>query len=116
MQTERIPSGPAIAAFTAAAIGLLAMAVANLLQETVKGFDQTLMALGSWMPNQDGIGSYSGAETILLVAWLGSWAVLHLLLREKHMGVRPWTIALVIGVALATLLVWPPFIDFLIGR
>src|SRR5829696_7864724 len=103
--TTHLPSGIAIAAFLAPAIGLLSMAIANFLQEANDAvFKPLYLSIGSWMPNYQGIGPYSGKETILLVTWLGSWAILHFVLRGKELPVRPFTIAMLIGVAFATML------------
>lgn len=114
---KHIPSGIAIAAFLAPTIGLLAMSIANFLQEANDAvFKPIYLSIGSWMPNYKGIGPYSGKETILLVTWLGSWAVLHFLLRGKELPVRPFTIAMLIGIAAATILLWPPFFEVLLGK
>jgi len=70
-QTQRLPSGEAIAAFMAPVIGLLAMAIANTLQNANdKFFNPLWLQVGSWMPNYKGVGPYSGKETIMLVFWL----------------------------------------------
>ena len=113
----RLPSGIAIAAFLAAAIGLLTMAVANFLQVVNEAtFKPLYLTIGSWIPNYKGLGPYSGKETILLVTWLGSWAILHFVLRGKELPVRPYVIAMLIAVAFSTMLFWPPFYHMLLGK
>ena len=114
---HHLPSGIAIAAFIAPVIGLLAMAIANFLQVVNEAtFKPLYLSIGSWIPNYKGLGPYSGKETILLVTWLGSWAILHFVLRGKEMPVRPYVIAMLIGVGVATMLFWPPFIHMLLGK
>lgn len=109
-QSRGLPSGEAIAAFMAPAIGLLAMAIANMLQNANDAvFNPLWLQVGSWIPNYKGIGPYSGKETIMFVFWLGSWAILYFALRGKEMRVKPWTIAMVVIVALSAMLFWPPF-------
>ncbi len=110
---ERIPSGEAIAAFMAATIGLLALGLANVVQEANGAFfDPLWLQAGAWIPNYQDIGPYAGKETIACLSWLGSWASLHVALRGKHIRVKAWTLAMVAGVACAALLSWPPFGEF----
>ncbi|MBI3538267.1 MAG: hypothetical protein HY070_12015 [Chloroflexi bacterium] len=114
--TQRMPSGPAIAAFMSAALGLFTMALANLTQEAVAGFDQTLLAIGSWIPNYKGIGPYSGKETIMVVVWLGTWAIMNFAFRKKDFAVRAWTILFIVLIGVSALLFWPPFWHILLGK
>ncbi len=79
MQTQPPPrsqiSGPAIAAMYAALLGLLTMAIVNIIMEASAPFKDAVFGIGkSWMPGAAGIGPYSGKETILLVVWLGPQA------------------------------------------
>lgn len=102
-------NGAAQAALLAAMLGVLTLSLVNLGTEMSKAFETNIYNLGKlWMPGAQGIGPYSGKETVSLVAWLLSWFVLHRILRAKewnHQGVL--TIFLV-GVAIATTLLWPP--------
>ncbi len=109
------PNGEAIAAFMSPMLGLLALSIANGLWEANRVYyTEVYLRIGSWMPQYDRIGPYSGKETILLVVWLASWAILHLLLRKREMNVAPWAIAFLIGIAVAALLVWPPVAEVVI--
>lgn len=101
--------GAALAAFLAAAIGLLALALAQLGSELSTPFKDLVFAVGkAWIPGAQGIGPYSGKETVMLVAWLGSWAALHRALRGRQPDVKlGFGVALGL-LALATLLLWPP--------
>ena len=113
--SERIPSGEAIAAFMAATIGLMALALANLaLQANDAFFGPLWRSVGAWLPNAQSLGPYAGAETVLLVSWLGAWVILHRALRGRHVRVKVWTLVMVAGVACAALLCWPPFVAFLL--
>ncbi len=67
-------------------------------------------------PNAQGLGLYSGKETFLLVGWLGSWAVLHFALRHRNVHVTIPMIIFTLGMAIATLFVYTPFIDFVLGK
>ncbi len=115
MTDNRRPSGEAVAAFMSPMLGLLALSIANLLWEANRVFyTDVYLQIGSWIPKYDRIGPYTGKETILLVVWLGSWAILHLLLRKRDVRVAPWAIAFLVGIFAAALLAWPPVAEALI--
>lgn len=105
----RHPNGGSAAAMLAASFGLLTLGIVVLVTELSAGAKDFVFNLGkAWMPGAAGIGPYSGKETVLLVAWLGSWIALHLTLRHKDVNVR-----VAFGVAmgmllLALALIWPP--------
>ncbi|HEY3230353.1 MAG TPA: hypothetical protein VGJ87_14120 [Roseiflexaceae bacterium] len=120
MQTQPTPrsqiSGPAIAAMYAALLGLLTMAIVNVIMEASAPFKDAVFGIGkAWMPGAAGIGPYSGKETILLVVWLGAWVILHYALRKRDLPLKPWAIGFLIGIGVATTLFWPPIIEFLVG-
>ena len=113
------PTGEAIAALMSPMIGLLAFSISNLVWEAYRftGNDiitPFLMRLGSWVPAYDKIGPLAGKETILLAIWLGSWLVLHLVLRKREMRIAPWAIAFLIGIGVAALILWPPLIEVIV--
>src|SRR5438128_934297 len=83
-------SGEYIAAMLAATIGTLALGAVVVGSELDKSFEAGVFKLGGWIPHADRIGPYSGKETVMLVAWLGSWLLLHLGLRHREMDPRPW--------------------------
>lgn len=103
------PNGSAVAAFLAAAIGLLTLGVVVLVTELSDGAREFVFAVGkAWIPGASGIGPYSGKETFLLIGWLGSWIVLHMLLRHRDLGVR-WSFGFALVIILvAGVLIWPP--------
>jgi hypothetical protein len=112
---ESRSSGPACAAVLAAALGLLALALAQVLSEVSAAFKSAMQILGdSWMPGAAGIGPYSGKETVALLVWLISWAILHVLWKPRELSVgRLGTIALAL-IGIATTLVWPPVTELFV--
>ena len=108
-------SGPAAAALLGVGLGLLALALSHVASEASAAFRQAMQALGNaWIPGAQGIGPYSGKETVGLLVWLLSWFALHLTLRRREVSlVVAGTVSfLLIGVA--TTLLWPPIIHLLI--
>ena len=109
-----VPGGVAVAALLSAMLGMLTLAVVNLFTTASKGFNAWVHAVGKlWMPGAEGIGPYSGKETLSLVVWLVMWGVLHLALRKKEIKISRWLIVFLIGVGIATTLVWPPVFEHL---
>jgi hypothetical protein len=122
METEApkaapIPNGIAIAACLAAMIGMLTLGVIAFACEMSKPLTATVHNIGKiWMPGADGIGPYSGKETLALLAWLVSWPVLHFLLRKKQLLGGFWLVVFLLGVGVATTLVWPPIWHLFAGK
>lgn len=113
----RVPGGIAVAALMAGMLGLLTLAVVNVFTAGSKAFNAWVHGIGKlWMPGAEGIGPYSGKETLALVAWIGGWVVLHLALRKKDVEVSRWVIVFLVGVGIATTLVWPPVFEWLAGH
>ncbi|MGA2783979.1 MAG: hypothetical protein ABSF09_04710 [Candidatus Bathyarchaeia archaeon] len=114
--STRKPTGPAVAAFLSAMIGLLSLGIANLGDETTVLTNFLLQTGKLWVPNAQGIGPYSGKETFLLLGWLVSWVVLHLILRKRDIKLAIPVVIFIIGVAFATLTIYIPIINVLLGR
>jgi len=115
--SARKPNGAAVAAFTSAMIGLLTMGIVHTATDASTSFSNWVLSVGKlWVPNAQGIGPYSGKETFLLASWLLSWTFLHLLLRKRDMKLAVPVVVFVVGTALATLLIYTPFIDFILGK
>jgi len=111
------PNGAAIAAYLSAMFGLLVMGIVHTMAVASNPFKDWVLSIGKlWIPNAQGIGPYSGKETFLLVTWLLSWAVLHMLLRKRDIKLAAPVVVFVVGMALATLFVYTPFIDFVLGK
>ncbi len=112
-----IPGGSAVAALMSAALGMITLAVVNLGTAASKGFNEWVHGIGKlWMPGAEGIGPYSGKETLSAVVWIASWIVLHAVLRNRDLNVGRWLIVFLIGVGIATTLVWPPIFEYLAGQ
>ncbi len=117
LSTVKRPTGEAVAALFSAMIGLLLMGIINFGANASSGFNSWVLSVGkAWIPNAQGLGPYSGKETFLLVGWLGSWAVLHFGLRHKNVRMTVPMVVFTIGIALATLFIYTPFIDFVLGK
>lgn len=114
ISSER-PSGAAVAATLAAGLGVLALAIAQVMSQASKSFNTAMQSLGNlWMPGAAGIGPYSGKETVALVVWLASWALLHRLFHTRELSIgRFGTFALVL-VGIATTLLWPPVTELFV--
>ncbi len=111
------PSGAAVAAIIAAALGMITLALVNLGTAASKAFNTWVHDVGRlWMPGAEGIGPYSGKETLALVAWIGTWVVLHFALRSRDLNLGRWLIVFLVGVGIATTLVWPPVFEYLAGH
>ena len=112
-----MPSGIAVAALLASMAGMLALAVVNVFTAASKDFNAWVHGVGKlWMPGAAGIGPYSGKETISLVVWLGAWVVLHYALRRRELKLSTWLVVFLVGVGVATTLIWPPVFEYLAGH
>ena len=110
-------SGPAAAAILSAVLGMLTLAVVNLGTQASKAFNAWVHGIGKlWMPAAEGIGPYSGKETLSLLVWIGAWVVLHLALRNRDLNLGRWLIIFLVGVGIATTLLWPPVFEYLAGH
>jgi hypothetical protein len=112
-----LPGGVAVAALLAAVIGMLALAGVNQFTQISKDFNTWVHGIGKlWMPGAQGIGPYSGKETLSAIAWLGSWVILHFALRRRDMDVSRWLIVFIVGVGIATTWIWPPVFEYFAGH
>ncbi len=104
-----VPNGASIAAMLSAGIALLTLSVVQVISFVSPGFKDAMLRLGkAWIPNAEGIGPYSGKETVMLAVWLASWLFLDLGLRRRQLDVRTWFGITLLLVAAATILIWPP--------
>lgn len=106
-QLVRVPNGAALAAMLAAGIGAFALGVLVLLNEAGLFTAPTLYA-----PT----GGLSGRTTIALVVWLAAWALLHARWRRRDIVARRASIWVVVLVALAVVLTFPPVWELLPGN
>ena len=115
--SRSIPTGAAVAAIISAVLGMLTLAVVNWGTAASKEFNTWVHGIGKlWMPGAEGIGPYSGKETLSLVVWIGSWIVLHIALKNRDLNVGRWLIVFLVGVGIATTLLWPPVFEYLAGH
>lgn len=99
--------GKCAAALLAAGIGMLALAVANLLTEFSTGLKNALEI-------HKGIGPYSGKMAVSVLFWFVSWAALSPLLSKREVDMKTILKIFMVIMALATLLLYPPFIHILV--
>ena len=112
-----IPNGAAVAACWSAVLSFLAMAIAVMVTYGSESVKAVMMRLGAVLPvvGPGANGPYAGHETVMLYTWIISWPLLHFLLRRKQFKGPGWLIATLVGVGLATLLLWPPVYQALRG-
>jgi len=112
LKTNLDKKGAAQAAILSAALGILTVALVNLGTAMSAEFTAVVHGIGKlWMPGAEGIGPYSGKETIALVVWMLSWFVLHRILRAKEWNNNVVVACFLAGIAVATTLVWPPVFE-----
>jgi hypothetical protein len=114
-------SGMAAAALISGGIGAVLMMISHHISDTNAPFETFLhKTVGAWMPgavNSDpmwgNIGSYAGKETVILIGWLASWAILHLILRDKQVKPRALFFWLISLYTVATVMCWHPLFPYL---
>ncbi len=115
LSAPRVTTGPAAAALLSAGLSLLALAVSHVLADRSKAIEHTLQRLGAlWIPGAQGIGPYSGKETVALLVWLLSWALLHAVFKRREVNLVAAGIATLILLGLATTMLWPPIVERLV--
>ena len=114
---QRVPDGVAVAALISALIGMLTLAGVNQFTAISKVFNTWVHGVGKlWMPGAEGIGPYSGKETLSALAWIGSWIVLHYALRDRELSISRWLIVFLVGAGVATTWIWPPVFEYFAGH
>ena len=109
--TRSRPTGAAAAAVLAAGLGVLALGGANLGAAAYGPFEEGLLIAGRlFLPGGVQLATYSGKELVSLIAWLGSWAVLHWRLRERPVSLTATAGIFLCCLLVATLLLWPPIV------
>lgn len=109
-------NGQAVAAMLAGMIGLLVMGIVHTATQASSSFNTWVLNVGKlWVPSAAGIGSYSGKETFLLIAWLGSWGLLYLALRKRNVNMKISALIFMVGITISALLVYTPFVHFILG-
>ena len=108
--TETKPNGPVAAAFLAAGIGSLTLGIMVCLNE-LGGDISKFLAFDKNFGLGSGVGPLSGKVSIMVLAYLISWVVLHFLWRGKEVNFgRIFSVALIM-VAAGFILTFPPVFD-----
>jgi hypothetical protein len=115
---EERPTGPLVAALMAVLCGEFALLLADKISNRSKAMEARVYWLGKWMPGASGsgaegsIGPYSGKETIALVVWCLSWAILHAALRNASLSVARSLYIFLIGLTVITVNFIDPIADW----
>jgi hypothetical protein len=96
------PTGPVAAAVLATGIGAFVLGLLTTLSEASTGIHDFLDF------NTD-VGPLSGKTILAVVAYLGSWAILHALWRRQNRDLRPILVAAAALTALGILGTFPTF-------
>jgi hypothetical protein len=100
--TDEPPSGPAAAALLASGIGALVLGIFTTWAEASTG-------MHDWLQWNDQVGPLTGKVVLAVIAFLGSWAVLGLIWKDKNPELRPIVTAAVVLVAVGFLMTFPTF-------
>jgi hypothetical protein len=96
------PNGPVAAAVLAAGIGSLVLAILVVIAEASISFADSLAY-------SERVGPLAGKTIWAVVAYLGSWLVLGIALREREVDLRKVAIVAAILIALALIGTFAPF-------
>jgi hypothetical protein len=100
--TPKRPNGPVAAALLATGIGSLVLAILVIVVEASDSFKASLAY-------STRVGELSGKTIWTLVAYLGSWLLLTLILRGQQVDLAKFAIAAGVLVALALIGTFSPF-------
>jgi hypothetical protein len=95
-------TGPVAAAVLAAGIGAFVLGLLTTLSEASTG-------VHDFLEFSDDVGPLSGKTILAVVAYFGSWAILHGVWRRQNPSLRPILIAAAVLVALGILGTFPTF-------
>jgi hypothetical protein len=113
----RQPNGASWAAAGSVLMGLVTLALVHLTAQASQGLQARLGRAAVWLlPGAEHLGAYLGLEGVGLLAWLGSWLLLHGFLRKKAVNGRAALILFLAGMGIATLLLWPPLVHVLLSK
>ncbi len=104
LHLEDRPDGPGAAAMISAGIGVFFLGFLTVLSEASPGIHDFLGAFSG----DAGVGPLAGKTILAVIAYLGSWAILHVSWKAKDVDLkRAFWIGLVLGV-LGALGTFPP--------
>ena len=98
------PNGPALAAILAAGLAVFFLGFLTTLNEMAVG-------VHDWLIFQDRVGPLSGKTTMTGVAWLVSWAILHLAWRKREVPFLPVVTLTVALMVAGNVLMFPPVFE-----
>lgn len=107
-ENKQRKTGEAVAVLLSVWLGIAATTVSHLWSyyDPIKA-NQILLKLGSWIPSWWGIGPYTGKETLGLIVWLATWALLHFTIGRKEVDLKPWAIGFAIAFVANMIIIWP---------
>ena len=94
-------NGPAAATILAAGIGAAFLGIIVTCAEAFR-------PLSTVLTFSKAVGPLSGKTTVVMVVWLGVWAVIHWRWRERQVHFRPVAVATVVFVIVGLLGTFPP--------
>ncbi|MBP0016869.1 MAG: hypothetical protein J7647_04845 [Cyanobacteria bacterium SBLK] len=113
-------SGTAAAALVSASFSCFLLMVNQHLTSIFKEWNTIIWNLGDWIPGSKNpdevygeIGSYSGKQTVMLIGWLVSWAILSILWQKKQIKFRTIFFGLFFFLVAATVMNWHPLFPYL---
>lgn len=108
-RVERIPLGDTAAALLSSALGCLTVSTTyRAITQSQVLAGKTTAGVESWPPYPSIVGSYPIHQIVGFSVWLGSWAVLYLVLRRRDLPLKPTIAAFFILLFLATAIAWRP--------
>jgi len=96
------PTGAVAAAVLATGIGAFVLGLLTTLSEASTG-------IHDFLEFSDDVGPLSGKTILAVVAYFGSWAIVHTLWRREKKNLRPILITAAVLTVLGILGTFPPF-------
>jgi hypothetical protein len=102
IQFQDKPEGPIAAAIIASGIGAAALGVFTTLAEAST-------SVKDWLQWSDAVGPLSGKVIMAVLVWLVSWAILHVVLRNRPYETRRALVISLILIGLGVIGTFPTF-------
>ena len=102
IQFQDKPEGPIAAAIIAGGIGAAALGVFTTLAEASK-------SVKDWLQWSDAVGPLSGKVIMAVLVWLVSWAILHVVLRNRPYETRRALVVSLVLIGLGVIGTFPTF-------
>ena len=99
-----LPNGPVAAALVAGGFGSMILGLMTVLVEASAAIKTAL----NW---SNPVGPLSGKVGIGVIAFFGSWAILHFMWRGKDVDFKRWSTVAFVLLGLGLLFTFPPFFD-----